>query len=92
MDPTPSGGLLEGLFILIFSTVFLSLIIVGWIYAYCILMDTKKLIYEIIAVVMTGIFGAVILEIMRWIYKKIGWTFLTVNDGNGIKKESETAL
>lgn len=40
----------------------------AWIYAYFLLMDSGKIYYQIFAVIMTGIFGAIILEVFRRIY------------------------
>lgn len=54
----------------------LSLIFVGWAYAALLLIDDKNQLYQIFAVIMTGLIGIVILIGIRWIYRKLGLHFL----------------
>ena len=54
----------------------LSFIIVGWCYAFFLLIDSEKWHYQLFAVIITGLFGAVILLGLRYIYRKLGFTFL----------------
>lgn len=56
--------------------ILLSLITVGWCYAFFLLFDSGKWYCQLFAVLMTGFFGAIILLGLRWIYRKIGFTFL----------------
>jgi len=59
--------MLDTLLFLILMAVYIA-IPVAWIYAYFLLMDSGKIYYQIFAVIMTGIFGAIILEVFRRIY------------------------
>ena len=54
----------------------LSLIFVGWAYAALLLIDDKNQLYQIFAVITTGLIGIVILIGIRWIYRKLGLHFL----------------
>lgn len=56
--------------------IMVSLIIVGWNYAFFLLINSEKWYHQLFAVIMTGLFGACILLGLRWIYRKIGFTFL----------------
>lgn len=48
-----------------------ALICIGWIYAFFLLMNTGKWYWELVAVLMTGIVGAVILLAGRWTVRKV---------------------
>lgn len=54
----------------------LSLLVVGWCYYFFLLIDSEKWYYELFAVIMTGLIGAGILLGLRYIYRKLGFTFL----------------
>lgn len=51
-------------------------IVVGWIYAAFLLLDSGKWYYELFSIIMTGIFGIVILIGLRWGYRKMNLHFL----------------
>ena len=54
----------------------LSLFVVGWCYAFFFLIDSEKWYYQLFAVLMTGIIGALILLGLRYLYRKSNFTFL----------------
>jgi len=67
---------LNGLFLVILLAGIYALILVGWCWAFFLLMNTKKWYYELFAVIMTGIFGAILLIGLQWVYHKLGLRFL----------------
>lgn len=61
------GDILLGVFIvLIFFAMF-----IGYCYAFFLLIDSEKWYYQLVAVIITGLFGAGILLGLRWLYRKI---------------------
>jgi len=58
-----------------FGTTVSIIFLIAWIYSYFLLMDSGKIYYQIFAVFMTGLFGALVLEISRWSYRKIRGIF-----------------
>ena len=54
----------------------LSLLVIGWCYTFFLLIDSEKWYYQLFAVIMTGLFGAAILLGLRYIYRKLCFTFL----------------
>jgi len=54
----------------------LSFIFVGWAYAALLLIDDENQLYQIFAVIMTGLIGIIILLGIRWAYRKMGLHFL----------------
>jgi|GEM_PF-3109251 len=65
-----------GILIGILGGMMLSFIVVGWCYTAFLLIDSEKWYYQLFAVIMNGLFGIVILLGLRWIYRKLGFTFL----------------
>ena len=64
------------LYIGILWATMLSFIVVGWCYAFFLLIDSEKWYYQLFAVIMSGLIGAGILLGLRYIYRKLGFTFL----------------
>lgn len=54
----------------------ISLLVVGWFYAFFFLIDTKKWYYQLFAVFMTGIIPSLIILGFRYVYRKLNFTFL----------------
>lgn len=56
--------------------IFYALLVVVWAYAAYLLLDSGKWYYELFSVLMTGIFGIVVLIGIRWVYRKMNLHFL----------------
>lgn len=61
----------------VFLGAFLSFIVTAWIWSAFLLIDSGKIYYQIIAVLMTGLFGIIILLGIRFVYHNLGFTFLS---------------
>jgi len=77
-EPTESSLLSQIVAVLSFIGLcaFLAFLVTGWAYAAFLLIDSDSILYQIFAVVMTGLFGICVLLGIRWGYRKVGLTVL----------------
>ena len=70
------NGRIEIFLLVMLFVATISLLVVGWFYAFSLLIDTKKWYYQLFAVFMTGIIPSLIILGFRYVYRKSNFTFL----------------
>jgi len=75
VDVTSPAGV-QNIWTGIINAPILAALVAIWIYAAFTLIDSENLLYQLVAVIMTGLVGILGLLGIRWVYRKMGFTFL----------------